>query len=284
MEPTLVGHWKLAGDVNDHSGNENHAENQGVDLSAAGPDGGSGMAAAFDGRSSFLLIAQSESLQLGESDFTISAIIHTDPSVDDSIGDIVGNFDAGERRGFNLNVKRHSAAASSLSNYRNLQFGIDNGTALPEWTDCGRPGNARFVMSMAVHEGSLYAGTYEDGEGETGHVHRYAGDGGWEDCGPLNAANAVMSLATYKGKLYAGTGRLKGEGSALSNAPNREIGGRIFRLENGGWVDCGELQRGERDFPEYDHDTVHSLEVFQGDCTHGSTIRSLFGRLTPWYV
>ena len=265
MEPTLVGHWKLAGDVDDHSGNENHAENQGADLSATGPDGQVGMAAAFDGRTSFLSIGKSASLQLGESDFTVSAIIHTEPSVDDPIGDIVGNFDADERRGFNLNVKRHSAAASSLSNYRNLQFGIDNGTATPEWTDCGRPGNARFVMSMAVHDGSLYAGTYEDGEGETGHVHRYTGDGDWEDCGPLDASNAVMSLATYQGKLYAGTGRLKGEGSALSNSPNRVIGGRVFRLEDGTWVDCGELQGGERDFPEYDHDTVHSLEVFRGE-------------------
>jgi len=42
----LVGWWKLAGDSKDHSGLGNHGANHGVDLGAA---------AAFDGRSSYIL-------------------------------------------------------------------------------------------------------------------------------------------------------------------------------------------------------------------------------------
>ena len=42
MTATLVGHWPLAGDTHDVSGNGNHGENRGVDLTASGPDGRDG--------------------------------------------------------------------------------------------------------------------------------------------------------------------------------------------------------------------------------------------------
>ncbi|MDP6115527.1 MAG: hypothetical protein QGG53_27010 [Planctomycetota bacterium] len=257
MDNSLAAHWKLAGDLLDSSANENHA--QGHDIETAGK------AAEFNGRSSFISIPKSESLQTGTGDFSICAHVHTEKGIDDPIGDIVSCFDPEARRGFNLNIKRHSAAPGSLANNRNVHFGIDNGDN-STWQDCGRPGNARFVMALAVHDGSLYAGTYEEGENETGHVYRYAGEGEWEDCGGSpDGSNAVMSLAPFQGKLHAGTGRLKGSGSALEDSINRTEGGKVYRLENGEWIPCGELGPQSRTYPEYVHDTVHGLEVFKNE-------------------
>ena len=65
----------------------------------------------------------------------------------------------------------HAGVVSSQTNYRNLAFGIDNGTK-PIWQDCGRLGNAETVWSMAVYNGQLFAGTYEGGKG-CGHVYRF---------------------------------------------------------------------------------------------------------------
>ena len=84
--------------------------------------------------------------------------------------------------------------ASSQSNWRNVFFGIDDGKVEPEWTNNGRPGNAQCIMGLAVHAGSLYAGTYEGGAGETGHVYRFAGGTAWEDCGAPADSNAVSTL------------------------------------------------------------------------------------------
>jgi hypothetical protein len=263
MDNSLAGHWKLAGDLLDSSGNQNHGEGYDMDVDASDRESTS---TEFNGRSSFISIPKSESLLPGTGDFSICAFVHTEKSIDDPIGDIVSCFDPISRRGFNLNVKRHSAAPGSLSNYRNVHFGIDNGDTSSTWQDCGRPGNARFVMALAVHDGSLFAGTYEEGENETGHIYRTQGDGEWEDCGGTpDGSNAVMSLAPFQGKLYAGTGRLKGAGSSLDNSPNRTEGGKVFRLDNGEWIPCGALQPARSVFPEFVHDSVHALEVFQNE-------------------
>jgi len=53
----LVAHWKLQGDVRDSSGHDNHGRNHGVQVSAEG--------ARFDGRGSFIEVADSDSLDLG---------------------------------------------------------------------------------------------------------------------------------------------------------------------------------------------------------------------------
>src|SRR5262245_54818664 len=49
-EPGLIAHWKLAGDVRDHSGEGRDGVNRGADLTAEGPDGKPAGAARFDGR------------------------------------------------------------------------------------------------------------------------------------------------------------------------------------------------------------------------------------------
>ena len=264
-DESLIGHWKLAGDVRDSSGNENHGEPHGVDLSAPGWDGGPNTSAGFDGRGSVITVPDSPSLRLGSGDFTITARVHLDQQVDDAIGDIAGKYDPGTRRGFNFNIKRHSGVTSSHSNDRNLHFGIDSGILDEAWTDCGRPGNAVLVSGIAVHDGDLFVATFETGGHETGHVYRYAGGSEWIDCGPLDDSNAVMSLAVYDGKLYAGTGRLKPRGSLLPDSPNLNEGGKVFRYEGGTeWVDCGKLGGERGPFAEYTHDAVHCLLVFKG--------------------
>ena len=263
MAATLIGHWPLAGDTQDASGNGNHGHNHGADLTAQGPNQQSNSAARFDGHDSFILVPNSPSLQLGTDDFSIAAKIHTEALLDDPIGDLLEKFDPDQRRGFNLGLKRHSAACSSLANYRNVHFGIDNGHVDDQWTDCGQLGTATFVMSLAVHQGHLYAGTCESGADEAGHVFRYDGTT-WQDLGTLDASNAVMTLAPFDGKLYAGTGRLKLLGSSLPDSPNTNEGGRAFSYDGGHWTDCGKMGGQRNDYIEYTHDTTHGFEVFQG--------------------
>ncbi len=264
MTTELVGHWPLAGDTLDVSGKDNHGENRNVDLTGQGPAGQKNGAAVFDGRRSEILVPDSPSLHTGTEDFSIAAHIHTEADIDDPIGDIVCKFDPEHRNGFSLGLKRHSAACTSLSNYRNLHFGIDDGRIDEMWADCGQPGEGLFVMALAVHEGHLYAGTCESAADGAGHVFRYMGIGRWEDLGSPDGANAVMSLAPYRGALYAGTGRLKLLGSSLPPSSNDNEGGGVFRLEGDRWVSCGKMGGERGAYAEYCHDTVHALEVFQG--------------------
>src|SRR5687768_12062079 len=75
----LIAHWKLAGDVRDHSGGNHDAKNHGVDLKTAA-------SARFDGRGAHLEVADAESLRSGAADFTLALWVHTDKSLDDVIG------------------------------------------------------------------------------------------------------------------------------------------------------------------------------------------------------
>jgi hypothetical protein len=230
----LVGHWKLAGDCRDSSGLGNHGVNHGAELATDG--------ARLDGIDDFIEIPAAESLKLGKQDFSITVRIHTDAKLNDVLGDILDLYDPATRTGLTLSLMNYAGVTSSQSNYRNLSFGIDAGRADKAWTDCGRPGNARYVMSMAVCDGQLYAGTYEEGENEAGHVYRYDGGKQWIDCGRPDQANAIGSLAVFQGKLYAGSARYNAEGSALTKSPNWRPGGKVYRFEGGKqWTDCGRL-------------------------------------------
>src|SRR5262249_52723684 len=124
------------------------------------------------------------------------------------------------------------------------------------WGDRGRPGKAVLAFALAVHAGSLYAGTCEPAKGESGRVYRYANGRRWTDCGGPDRANAVTALAVHQGKLYAGTGKYRLAGSRLKESENDEPGGRVFRHEGGArWADCGQLPRAE---------AVGGLVVFRG--------------------
>lgn len=251
-----IAHWRFAGDANDSSGRGHHGRAIAVDLTAPGPDGAPGRAARFDGKSSLIEIPATPALNLGRGDFTLAAWVHTDAALDDLPGDLVSKYDPASRRGLNWGIRSAPGATNSQSNDRNLHLGLDAGTE-PAWSDRGRPGNAVYVMALAVHDGHLYAGTCEPGPDEAGHVHRYDGDSRWIDCGRPDGSNAVTSLATFDGHLYAGTGRYRLAGSALPESENAHPGGRIARYDGDGrWTDCGRLP---------DTEAIGGLVVFRGE-------------------
>ena len=230
----LVGHWKLVGDCRDDSGQGNHGVNHGADLGAGD--------ARFDGIDDFIEVPGTKALSLGKKDFSIAVWVHTEAELTDVLGDILSKYDPATRTGMTLSIINSAGVTSSQANYRNLSFGIDAGRADAAWKDCGRPGHALYVMALAVFDGRLYAGTYEEGEKEAGHVYCYERGAAWIDCGSPDKANAVGSLAVYQGRLYAGSARYNAEGSALARSRNWRPGGRVYRFEGGKqWTDCGRL-------------------------------------------
>lgn len=183
--------------------------------------------------------------QLGKGDFSFATWVKVGEKLDRPTGDLLSRYDPMTRRGYHLTLKSNSGVTSNQPNERHLQFGIDDDRAT-EWRDCGRPGNALFAFSMAVHEGSLYAGTCEPGKDESGRVYRYAGDNQWIDCGAPDKSNAVTAMAVLQGKLYVGTGKYRVAGSSLKESENLSLGGKVFRYEGGTrWTDCGQLPQTE---------------------------------------
>ncbi len=232
-ESDLAGHWPLLTDARDISGNALHGIAQGVRFTTQG--------AEFDGRSSRIEVPPAPQLDLGTSDFAFTAELYLPPDAGDIAGGILMKYDPAVRRGLVLAI-RDNAVTTSQANYRNLEFGIDNGRGGGEWEDEGRPGQSVFTMALAVHDGELYAGTCEPEPGQTGRVWRRVGKGRWADCGSPDRANAVSALASFQGRLYAGTAQYRLAGSALPESANPHPGGRIFRLEaDGAWTDCGRI-------------------------------------------
>jgi hypothetical protein len=209
--------------------------------------------AAFAGRGQHVEIAAAPPLALGRGDFTIAAWIHTDADADEG-GDIVSHFDPATRTGLHLGLRTNAGVTSSQANRRQLQFGIDAGTE-PVFTDEGRPGDAIFGQSMAVHDGHLYVGTCVSGTG-AGRVQRHAGGGAWIDLGSPDRANSVTAMAAHDGALHVGTGHYRLGGTHLPDEENRQPGGRIFRLVDGSrWEEIGH-------FPSME--AVGGMVVFQG--------------------
>lgn len=177
---------------------------------------------------------------LGQDDFTLQARIWTHPT-ETAHGDVVSRFDPSSRTGFTLSLLDASGVTSSHSNRRTLSFGTDAGTT-PTVHDHGQLGTAFFVYSLAVHDGSLFAGTVEGSEGRWGRVFRKTGDSAWEDCGSPDDSNAVTALVSWDGSLYAGTSFSRKVGSALPESVNQNPGGRVFRYVGGQeWEACGSI-------------------------------------------
>ncbi len=179
--------------------------------------------------------------QLGNADFSLTTWLQVPATADRPAGDLLSCYDPQTHRGFHLTLKSNPGVTSNQPNDRHLQFGIDDDRS-SEWRDCGRPGNSLFSFSMAVHAGSLYAGTCEPGLRESGRVYRYAGDNRWIDCGAPDQSNAVTAMAVFQDQLYVGTGKYRVAGSSLPESENLTLGGRVFRYAGGSdWVDCGQL-------------------------------------------
>lgn len=83
-ESRLMGYWPLRGDARDHSGQENHAANHGVNLATG----------QFDGRSSYLEVPARPALDPRAGDFSISSWVYTKGPVLDMLGDVVSKFDS----------------------------------------------------------------------------------------------------------------------------------------------------------------------------------------------
>ena len=257
----LIGHWRLSGDLIDHSNRGNHGNSHGVDLNATGRYGKIGSAAGFDGRESYVEIANATSVQLGANDFSIAMWVNTAAELDDVLGDLVSKYDPVSRRGFNFSIQNYAGVTSSQSNHRHLHFGIDNGSAVGSWTDHGRLGDAVLIFGMAVYEGQLFAGTCEAGETQAGRVFRYDGKT-WTDCGSPDKCNAVSSLAVYDGKLYVGVSKYRLAGSSLTESENPNLGGKVYRYDGDDqWTHCGTLP---------DTEAINGLVVYRGKLYAGS--------------
>ncbi len=247
----LLGHWPLAGDAKDTSGHQRHGKVHGkIEWNASGPAGAGHQSALFNGHDSWIEVPSVTLGESGKSDFSISLWLHTNDKMKDVPGDLISQYDPESLRGFQLSLKSNSVT-TSVANQRQLMFGIDDNQS-SEWQDCGRPGNALLAFGLAVHEGSLYAGTCEPGKNESGHVYRYQPAGGtdsdgasgkqWVDCGSPDGSNSVTSLISWRGHLYAGTGKYRVAGSALAESENTTLGGGIFRyLGDTRWESCGQL-------------------------------------------
>lgn len=195
------------------------------------------------------------SLRLGDGDFTICARVHTAEALGGPVGDIACQYDHQRRRGFNFGVMNH-----------HLYFGIDDGGKRCAWTDCGRPGDCVWVCALTVYEGDLYAGTYEAGPTQRGHVCRYLDGTEWIDCGSPDGSNAVLSLAVHDDALYAGVGHYRAQGSALEESANLHPGGRVYRYAGGTeWVDCGKLRVGDAEDVSFYSDWVRNLPGWSAD-------------------
>ncbi len=200
-------------------------------------------------------IPSGEAPLLGTNAFTLALWVQSDEVADRLSGDLMGRYDLATRRGFHLTLKSSAGVTSNQANWRHLQFGVDDDRAW-EWEDCGRPGNALFAFALAAHEGELYAGTCEPGEGESGRVYRHDGGERWVDCGVLDGANAVTAFAVHRGRLHAATGRYRVAGSSLPESRNLTPGGRVYSYDGGtGWTALGELPNTE---------AVGGLVVFRG--------------------
>jgi dienelactone hydrolase len=184
----------------------------------------------------------------GAGDFSIA--LH----LDGAEGDLASQFDPVKRRGWHLTLQTNRGITTSQPNTRQLQFGIDD-NKVSEFIDLGRPGNAVLPFGFAVHEGRLYTGTCEPGEGDRGRVYLHAGGQRWLDCSVPAQSNSITALVVHQGKLHAAEGRYNTGGSALAPAKNQAPGGRVWRFDDGRWTDLGQLP---------DTDAVGGLVVFRG--------------------
>jgi len=249
----LIGFWKLQGDCNDYSGNNNHGIKHGVIFEKTD----SGLLARFEGKGGYIEVPNSDSLNPGTKDFSISALVKCDHGVLGVPGDIISKYDEYARNGINLSISASSPGYSSVSDSRNIQFGIDNATD-GNWVDCGRPWPSNTLIStLIVYKGQLYTGIADAADpNDACHMFRYAGDKKWIDCGRVGSDNktlSVYSVIVHKGQLYAGTGVWDWEKAWSGNAGPTHV----YRYEGGTkWHDCGQFGNGYR---------VLSLASFKGN-------------------
>ena len=238
LKQGLTGYWQLQDDCLDRSGYGNHGKGHGADVS----DG------LFDGRSDFVEISSSPTLNFGIGDFSLCAWVWTDKDIDDVIGDVLSKYDSKQRKGWTLNIKSSSGGYNSCGDDRQVHFGIDD-AIISDWQDCGRPSlTSNYVSnSLTVYDGNLYAGiTDAEKEEDWCHVFRYLGGTDWHDCGRVGnlKARGVGPLIVHKGNLYSATWNYDWTrvGISRSGRPPYEADFcRVYRYADGtDWDNCGQ--------------------------------------------
>ncbi|MDY7011819.1 MAG: hypothetical protein SVV80_13875 [Planctomycetota bacterium] len=94
--PELTAHWSLNGNADDAAG-QNHGLAQNIQYTE-GPGGASNGAAAFNGLDSLIRVNDSNVLNFGDSDFTISVRIKCDLPMRSVFDDILSKYDPVRRR------------------------------------------------------------------------------------------------------------------------------------------------------------------------------------------
>ncbi len=262
----LIGHWPLQDDAADHSARHVPSIATAIEFNADGPTKSLFRAATFDGRTSVVDIADTQSLKLGTAPFSVAAWVRIRDSIDDVPGDILSQYDPKTRTGFHLGLYSHGGVTNSQSNTKQLHFGIDQGRLEPEFTDHGRLGSAVYVFSLCVHDGRLYASTCSSGADEAGHVFRFDSNDRWTDLGSPDVANAVSAMTVFDGSLFVASSKYRLAGSSLAESENPNFGGKVFRLgTDDKWIPCGALS------PETE--AVASLIEYRGALYAGSLYR-----------
>ena len=233
----IIGHWKLQGDCKDYSGMGNNGINHGVNLSELS-------AAQFDGIGAYIEVSDSPSLKLGDSSFSMSAWVKCEPGAR-VVGDIINKYDSGKRKGVNFHIFSSAPGYSSVSNTRNVLFGIDNGID-GEWVDCGRPLPTNSLISiLIVYKNHLYAGIADASDPQDAcRIFRYDGGEKWVDCGRVSEdlkTPSIMSAVIHNGELYVGTGKW-----IYTELPTGGAAGVYRYLGGTSWQECGAFSKGKR--------------------------------------
>ncbi|MCY2996740.1 MAG: hypothetical protein NT168_01425, partial [Planctomycetota bacterium] len=190
-EAELVGHWPLIDHPRDVSPSKLETTANGLEFATQEKSPVKNFGARFDGRKSFVEVADARILQLGKQPFSISLWAESDDDFGDPLGDLISCYDSTERRGFHLGIYSHGGVTNSQPNARQVHFGIDHAKVESEFADHGRLGDAVYVFSLCVHNGRLYASTCHAGENQAGRVFRWEGADRWTDMGSPDRANAI---------------------------------------------------------------------------------------------
>jgi hypothetical protein len=124
-----------------------------------------------------------------------------------------------------------------------------------DWEDCGQPGNAPRLMSLASFRGTLYVMAVDDGADYVSRCYAYAGEQRWVPCHEFT--NRVFAATVHDGRLFV----------SQKSAPGiDEAGGaRVFAFDGEHWEDMGVPLRVQSRCAE-----IHCLTVF-GDELHAGT-------------
>ncbi len=147
----LISHWPLVTDARDAAGDA-HGNPSDV---AFGVTVGERCGTVFNGGSSVIRIPDSESVRLGNRDFSVAAWVCPEYPMRGLYGDILAKFDTERRCGLVLRMAGSSTAYSSMGDSRHISFCIDDGS-VGHWEDCGRPLESNsLIAGMVVHDGEL---------------------------------------------------------------------------------------------------------------------------------